>query len=146
MDKQNKRKVKHADFRKRFEAVFEANSGLRDDGQEQGPYQQHLKQALCQGFRPEIAGWIRKHYVEFPFATVPQFMNYAIYAEQTTSAKKQQQQQQVDTFWQGNAKGDIFYTGQGYGGQGRSRGSGRGRFRGSFKAGKRKRTRYRKAR
>lgn len=127
-----------ADFRNRFEAVFEANSGLQDDGQEQGPYQQQLKQALCQALRPEIAGWIRKHYVDFPTATLSQFMNHAIHAEQATSAKKKKQQQAMDAFWQDMAE-DICYVGQGY--RGRGRGIGRGRFIDNFRTGQRGRGR-----
>ncbi|XP_023813435.1 uncharacterized protein LOC111947772 [Oryzias latipes] len=121
-----------SDFRVRFEEVFKANSGLRDDDNDDGAYRQQLKQALLQAMRPEIADWIRKHYIDLPTGALQQFMNFAVHAEKVMVNKKKVRNQSVDTFWQEESS-DVFFGRNMNRGRNRGRGQGRGRGKGNFK-------------
>lgn len=60
-------------FRHRMEIVFRQNSGVVNDGDPRGPYQQQLKNALHQGSRPPIRQWVQKYFVAFPVSTLEDY-------------------------------------------------------------------------
>ncbi|XP_041961142.1 uncharacterized protein LOC121719502 [Alosa sapidissima] len=115
------------EFRDRFEKVFKAYSGLKTDTEDnKNIYEQQLKQALLQSFRPEIKGWIEKHFVSFRTAAMPEFMEQAKHAEKTAQNKKKEKEKK-----ESGKLVEAFVTAvQGTGGQtgrGRGRGNSRGR-------------------
>ena len=124
------------DLRTRFEAVFKTHSGLIDNGELQGVYQQQLKNAMLHGCRPEIKEWITKHCVDLSAQTFPQFMNWVIHAEKVCQNKKSQRKEKksVELFWQEkdecSEEGEVCYFGQRGCGKMRGRGQGQSFFRG----------------
>lgn len=109
------------DFRGRFEPVFRANSGIAHDTAPAGVYAQQLKNALLANMTPAITGWLQRHFVELPNATLPQFMSHAIHAEKVVKNKKKKEN--TGTF---QADVEVHYSG-GYRGRGRGRGRSRGK-------------------
>ena len=100
-----------ADFRTRFEVVFHDNCGIAQSADENGPYQQHLKQALLMGLRPDIAAWIKKHFVTLPTSNLSQFMDHALHAEGVMKDKRKvmTKKSTADIFWQEDSEsGDVF--------------------------------------
>lgn len=83
------------DFKVRLEAVFARHSGLRDDGQENGPFQQHLKTVFATNLQLGLRDWVTKHNVDLPTQTLTQTMNWVKHAETVIVNKKEQKKKKT---------------------------------------------------
>ena len=112
---------------------FKAHGGLPEDAAA-SPYQSQLKQALKNGFKPQISDFIHKHDVNHSTDSVPQIMNYGRHAEEVTKKKgKRNLTAAFNLLTTGEEydTAEIFYHQNGGRGQGgRFRGKGRGSIRG----------------
>ncbi|XP_013856419.1 uncharacterized protein LOC106512311 [Austrofundulus limnaeus] len=69
------------DFRVRYEEAFKTHSGIPEDDDDMGVYQQQLKQGLVQNAKKELSDWVSKHFVNLPSAGVPQTMEWLKHAD-----------------------------------------------------------------
>ena len=76
------------DFRVRMEKVFWMHSGIVYDADQNGAYQQQLKNALHNGSLDRIQGWIRKHVVGLGTKTMNEFVDFALHADKVTKKNK----------------------------------------------------------
>lgn len=111
-------------FAVRFEKEFKVHSGIKPDDED--PYQQQLKNALMQGYRSEISGFIRKHFVTFDTANLNELKNWARHAEKVSHSKKKKT---VTVYMSDTLLSDAFFQ-EPQRGRGNPRGRGRGRARG----------------
>ena len=75
------------DFRVRMEKVFWMHSGIVYDADQNGAYQQQLKNALYNGSLDRIQGWICKHVVGLGTKTMNEFVDFALHADKVTKNK-----------------------------------------------------------
>lgn len=54
------------EYKIRMTKTFKAHSGLADDGEEDGAFQQQLKNALHAGSKDSVHSWVQKHYIGLP--------------------------------------------------------------------------------
>lgn len=78
------------EYKIRMEKVFRTQSGLVDDGAENGVYRQQLKNALHAGSLENIYHWVQKYHIQFPTATLDDYISHALHAEKVTKGKKTQ--------------------------------------------------------
>ena len=124
------------DYRIRLTTAFKTHSGLVDNGEATGPYQQQLKNALHAGSKDAIRGWVTKHYIGLSTGSLEEYVNHALHAEKVTKDKKGKKTS-ADTFYQDDEQEVYFqdrpgrggFRGRGFRGRGgfRDRGRGRGR-------------------
>lgn len=101
------------EYRGRLEEVFKRHSGLEEDADVAGPYQQQLKHALMSGFHPSIADFIRKQNVNHTTDGVTQCMNWAKHAQDVIKSKKKKLQNTVNaaTFYV-DEEPQVLFQGQ----------------------------------
>ena len=103
------------DYRIRMTATFKTHSGLTDNGEATGPYQQQLKNALHAGSKDAIRGWVTKHYIGLPTGSLEDYVNHALHAEKVTKEKKGKKTS-ADTFYQDDEQEVYFQDRAGRGG------------------------------
>lgn len=69
------------EYRVRMTTTFKTHSGLEDNGNPNGPFQQQLKNALHAGSRDAVRCWVSKHYIGLPTGTLEEYVNHALHAE-----------------------------------------------------------------
>lgn len=110
------------DFSVCLEAVFLKHSGIRDNGDENGTYQQHLKTVLINNLQPGLKDWVTKQNVDLPTQAVTQTMYWVKHAETVITSKKEQKKKIAGVFYQDNHDQDceVHYEGHhgGYRGRG----------------------------
>ncbi|MGL5703368.1 MAG: hypothetical protein ACRCW5_09645 [Cetobacterium sp.] len=111
------------DFAVRFEKEFRVHSGIPYSDDNNGPYQQQLKNAFMQSYKPEIAGYIRKHFVAFDTANVNELKNWARHAEKVSHDKKKSKKSTPAVYVLDPSLTETFYHGP-LRGQGNRRGRG----------------------
>ncbi|CAN9514545.1 unnamed protein product [Ophioblennius macclurei] len=120
------------DYRVRMVKMFKAHSGLEESDLDESAYVQQLKNALHAGSRPEIKGWVEKHYIGMSGGTLAEYVNYALHAEKVVKTKKDKAK--TPLFYHGSEEEEVYYqnaSARGGGrGRDRSRDQGRGRGRG----------------
>lgn len=83
------------DYSIRLETVFKQHSGMRNDGDQAGPYQQQLKNALAMGLLPGIREQLTKHFVGLPTATLADTILHAQHYEKVVMNKKRQKEREA---------------------------------------------------
>ena len=78
------------DFRYRLETVFRQNSGLQENDDPNGPYQQQLKNASVSNCKEDIHKFIVKHCVDLPTKNTTEITTWGIHAEKMTRSKQKQ--------------------------------------------------------
>ncbi|XP_061880899.1 uncharacterized protein LOC133632478 [Entelurus aequoreus] len=115
------------DYKIRLEKTFKQHSGLNENADPQGPYQQQLKNILHANSRQAIHEWVNKHYIGFPTGTLDEYINHALHAEKVTNKKRAKVS--TDTFYHEEENSEMYYTQN----KGRGRGQFREQFRGQFR-------------
>ncbi|XP_013888979.1 uncharacterized protein LOC106536312 [Austrofundulus limnaeus] len=115
------------DYRVRMTKVFRAHSGLVDNGDENGPYQQQLKNALHAGSTSQKHHWVSKHYIGLPNGTLSDYLTHAVHAERVTKIKKNTKATEKATFWVEEDENAVYWQNPQARGRGRGRSRGRGR-------------------
>lgn len=67
--------------------TFKANSGLQDDGNNQGIFQQQFKNALHANSNQAIRNWVEKHFINMGTATLDEYISHALHAERVAKDK-----------------------------------------------------------
>ncbi|XP_047246818.1 uncharacterized protein LOC124883664 [Girardinichthys multiradiatus] len=76
------------EYRVRMAKVFKVHSGLEPSEDENGAYQQQLKNALHSGSTPDIHGWVNRHYIGMSGGSLADYINHALHAEKVIKSKK----------------------------------------------------------
>ena len=93
--------------------AFKTHSGLQENNDENGAFQQQLKNALHAGSKDAIRSWVTKHYIGLPTGTLDEYVNHALHAEKIVK-EKNKSKKAVGTFY--HDEEEIFYQGGGRGG------------------------------
>lgn len=122
-------------YKIRMEMVFKTHSGLEEDGADDGPYRQQLKNALHAGSHEPIKQWLQRHYINLQAGTLEEYVTHALHAEKVIKAKKGAKAKSThaetffgeeEVYWQGKGRGGFRGRGQrgrgGFRGRGQSRG------------------------
>ena len=86
------------EYKIRMTTAFKTHSGLQDDNQPNGPFQQQLKNALHAGSKDAIHSWVTKHYIGLPTGTLDEYVNHALHAEKVVK-EKNKSKKAVETFY-----------------------------------------------
>lgn len=83
------------DYQCRMTEVFTRHSGLAEDNDNNGPYQQQLKKAILDGMREEEQKMVKKQMITFSRASVTDLMDHACHAERIIREKKKKEATKV---------------------------------------------------
>lgn len=83
------------DFRAKMHKIFEDNSGIQEDADPQGPFQQQMKMAILQGLKEPVRNWLQKNYVGLPTCTKDDFITHAIHADKVIKEKQKKNASQI---------------------------------------------------
>lgn len=78
-------------YEARLREAFDRHSGVprRKKNRKKNPrYVNQLKCCLMRGSRLEITGWIKRHFIGWQNATLPNIISYAKYAEKVVATKQ----------------------------------------------------------